>query len=239
MTLPRFTLWFVQLLMMWVCVSGPTVDALGFTHSRCVENKYQPKEGHQEQVGSVDHEKSLFGILAHPGHPAPLHSEHLDPTPHPGLPASLILEHGLVLVEEITKNRVTIALSPKGMSQHLAFQIPARFTSNSESTKKEISDSSSRKTAISQCNVSSFFFFFYFCAFPCFVFSGTFLASSSCQNKSKMPWTSVDHSVELGSKSISLVHLCSSNNEGAALVRIQISLSVECCFFFYFKRNQN
>lgn len=160
MTLPRFTLWFVRLLMMWVCVSGPTVEALGFMHSRCVENKYQPKEGHQEQVGSVDHEKSLFGILTHPGHPAPLHSEHLDPTPHPGLPASPILEHGLVLVEQITKNRVTIALSPKGMSQHLAFQIPARFTSNSESTKKEILDSSSRKTAISQCNVSSFFFFF-------------------------------------------------------------------------------
>lgn len=145
-------------------------------HSRCVENKYQPKEGHQEQVGSVDHEKSLFGILTHPGHPAPLHSEHLDPTPHPGLPASPILEHGLVLVEQITKNRVTIALSPKGMSQHLAFQIPARFTSNSESTKKEILDSSSRKTAISQCNVSSFFFFFLFLCLSLFCFQWDFLS---------------------------------------------------------------
>ena len=83
-----------------MCVSGTTVEALGFMHSRCVENKYQPKEGHQEQVGSIDREKSLLGILAHPCHPAPLHSEHLDPIPHPGPPASRILERGLVLVEK-------------------------------------------------------------------------------------------------------------------------------------------
>ena len=70
-------------------VSGTTVGAVGFMHSRGVENKYQPKEGHQEQVDSIDHENSLFGIPAHPGHPAPFHSEHLDLTPHPGLPASL------------------------------------------------------------------------------------------------------------------------------------------------------
>ncbi|CAI9160057.1 unnamed protein product [Rangifer tarandus platyrhynchus] len=61
---------------------------------------------------------------------------------------------------DIKKNRVTLALSPKGVSQHLAFQIPARFTSSSESTKNEISDSTSRKTAISQCDESSFLFFF-------------------------------------------------------------------------------
>ena len=131
---------------------------------------------------------------------------------------------------DIKKNRVTLALSPKGVSQHLAFQIPAHFTSSSESTKNEISDSPSRKTAISQCDESSFFvFFFLFLCFFLFCFQWDFL-SIIFLPKQKMPWTSVDQS---WSKSISLVHLCSSNNEGAALLRIQISLLQFSVLFFF------
>lgn len=151
------------------------MDAVGFMHSHCVENKYQPKEGHQEQVDSIDHENSLSGIPAHPGHPAPFHWTLLF--------TQVFLHHYLrawarPCRRDIKKNRVTLALSPKGVSQHLAFQIPARFTSSSESTKNEISDSPSRKTAISQCDESSFFVFcfFLFLCFFLFCFQWDFLS---------------------------------------------------------------